>query len=165
MNPVLDTKLLCKKQVLACNATGGTDYFEIDRLGYDYVTAYLIFGLTTSGQAAAQWPGIKLIETDTAYTTELAAAYSAGTGVVLPFVGAATGVAGASFTGPTLSTTLMVVVPFYIDCRARKRYLYVAVAAPDANNDTLMVLAIGSRSVNSPCDSVTDQGFVTRVIG
>ena len=131
---------------------GATATFMIDRAGFDAVSLDVM--ATTVAVAANNFSVFKVTENDT------------------PTIGTATGIptltggtAAGNFTIPnadTVVSNIQYIQSLDIDCRARKRYLFISVS-PQATQ-TIAMSARLRRAKQSPL-TTTDQGTLLSVSG
>jgi len=128
----------------------------IDRLGFEYASIIVTTAVASATNSADKWVSMVLKEGD---STAVSSASDIST-----FVGSTAASVTSGFVLPTHnSTTAPSCISLSVDCRARKRYLFL-VSQPDANQATFAVTAILSKGKQA-ADSTTEQGVSTFVAG
>ncbi len=149
-----NTKVACLwgPGTTATNATA-SNYF--DTKGWGYATVEVMVPPATATNSSAKMVALALTEGD---TTSSFAAFGTFTGTTNSTA------AATEFVLPVHNnTSIGAVHKFYIDLKARKRYIKVA-ATPGASHTTISGKAELSRGKTAP-DTDTERGVIVSVIG
>lgn len=137
-------------------ATNATTHYTIDRADFNYATITVAQSAASATDSADKWAVLKIAEGDTTATSSASdiAAFvgSTASSVTSGFVIAANNVT----SGPSAHR-------FAVDCRARKRYLFL-IAQPDANNGAHYIHAELSKGA-AAADTTTEQNVLQFVAG
>lgn len=129
-------------------STSATSSSRIDRLGFDYAAIDVIMPVATATNSSATFGTMKLTESDT--TTFATTAVATG---------------GTDFTIPVQNdTSNPAVMRFLVDCKARKRYLFVNLQAA-ASHSTVTVRAELVRAEQAPITDANRGTGITTWIG
>jgi hypothetical protein len=137
-------------------ATNATAAYTIDRLGFDYAKVKVAMAPASATNSADEFVVLKLMEGDTSDVSSAAN--------ITDFVGTTNSSATTGFVIQHHNSTANPQThEFCVDCRGRKRYLFV-VAQGDADNATIYVEAELSRAKQLP-NSDTKRNVALTVIG
>jgi len=142
----------------ATAATNATASARLDTLGFRYATIEAILPKATATNASAKWGVLKLTEADVT-TVSSASALVAFTGTTNTVTDATNGYVIAAQN----DTSLGQVTKLHVDCRARKRYLFVTYQAGDSHS-TVVLKAELSRAEEMP-NTDTERGVGVSAIG
>lgn len=142
----------------ATAGTAATTSARIDTLGFRYCTVEGVLPKATATNSSAKWGVFKLTEADLT-TVSSASALVTFTGTTNSVTDATNGYVIAAHN----DTTLGQVTRLFVDCKARKRYLFVTFQAADSHSTVVVKCDLG-RAEEMP-NTDTKRGVGVSAIG
>ncbi len=139
-------------------ATNSTTSARVDTAGFKYVKIQCIHPTGSNASTSAQWGVCKLTEADVTSVSS-GSAIVAFTGTTNTVTDATNGYVITSYNNSSTAR----ITEFNVDCRGRKRYLFLTIQAP-ASVSTVCAIAHLSAAEQMP-NTASLAGVVERVIG